>query len=79
MAGSPSGPGQRPPLIEAIARLDDRFQRRELGKEEYLRRRREMKAEVLGTEELLPRTEEQPGPGGARPPSEPEHREERGS
>ena len=48
VAGSaPGDPAQRAALVEAIARLDDRFQGRELEEGEYLEQRRALKAQAL--------------------------------
>jgi hypothetical protein len=41
------GAGQHHDIIEAMARLDDRFQRRELGMDEYLQQRRELRERIL--------------------------------
>ncbi|MBF8266736.1 MAG: hypothetical protein HW388_244 [Dehalococcoidia bacterium] len=41
------GEGQDPATIEDMARLDDQFQRGELGREEYLQRRRELREKLL--------------------------------
>ena len=43
-----AGLGQPASLIEAIACLDNQFQQRELGKQEYLQRRSELKGQILG-------------------------------
>ena len=43
----PEGAGQRHDIIEAMARLDDRFQRRELGMDEYLQQRQELRDRLL--------------------------------
>ena len=63
--------GQHPALTEAIARLDDRFQQRELGKQEYLQRRREMKGQILGWRDRFPLPETQPVPEEGDSPSYP--------
>jgi hypothetical protein len=70
-AGVPVGPGQRPVLTEAMARLDDRFQQRELEEQEYLQRRRELKDQTLGSWARLPRSEARPTSEGGPPPSDP--------
>jgi hypothetical protein len=70
-AGVPGGTEQRPVLTEALARLDDRFQRRELGKQEYLQRRRELKGQLLGSGGRLPGSEARPTSEGGGPPSDP--------
>ncbi len=64
------GPGQHPALTEAMARLDDRFQQRELGKQEYLQRRRELKGQILGWRDRFPLPETQPAPEQGDPPSD---------
>lgn len=46
--GEAPGLGQPASLIEAIARLDNQFQQREFGKQEYLQRRSELKGQILG-------------------------------
>ena len=43
-----SGLGQHSAIIEAIARLDNQFQQRELGMQEYLQRRGELRGQILG-------------------------------
>ena len=43
-----AGPGQQSAVIEAIARLDNLFHQRELGKQEYLQRRSKLKGQILG-------------------------------
>ena len=63
MAASPVGVEHGAGLIEQMARLDDRFQRRELGTEEYLDRRRETKARALGADNLLINPDDGPGQG----------------
>jgi hypothetical protein len=65
------GPGQHSALTEAIALLDDRFQQRELGKQEYLQRRREMKDQILGWSDRLQLPEAQPTPRQGDSPSDP--------
>ena len=45
--GAPDAPLQRHALVEAIARLDDRFVQRELEQDEYLRQRRALKDQAL--------------------------------
>lgn len=42
--------GETAGLVEAIARLDDRFQQREVGKQEYIQRRSELKGRFLSTQ-----------------------------
>ena len=42
-----SGPDQHPAIIETIARLDGRFQQGEIGKQEYLQLRGELKGQIL--------------------------------
>ena len=51
------GSGQHAALTEAIARLDDSFQQRELGKQEYLQRRSELKGQILNQPIPLPLSE----------------------
>ncbi|MFH1560176.1 MAG: carboxypeptidase-like regulatory domain-containing protein [Chloroflexota bacterium] len=75
-AGVPGDPGQHPALTEAIARLDDRFQQREIGKQEYLQRRRELKGQILGSGDRLPWSQARPRSTrptseGGGPPSDP--------
>jgi DnaJ-domain-containing protein 1 len=61
------GPGQHPALTEAIARLDDRFQERELGKQEYLQRRRDLKGQILSWRDRLSRPTASPTAEGEGP------------
>ena len=65
------GPGQHAALTEAIARLDDRFQQRELGKQEYLQRRGDLKGQILGWRDRFPLPETQPALEEGSPPSDP--------
>ncbi|MQF48907.1 hypothetical protein FIM08_03295 [SAR202 cluster bacterium AC-647-N09_OGT_505m] len=58
-------------MTEAIAHLDDRFQQRELGKQEYLHRRRELKGQILGWMAPLPSPETQPTPKQVETPPGP--------
>ena len=47
VAGALGDPAQRSALVEAMARLDDSFQRRELEEGEYLRQRRALKDQAM--------------------------------
>ena len=47
VAGAPGDPAQRSALVEAMARLDDSFQRRELEEGEYLQQRRALKDQAM--------------------------------
>ncbi len=47
VAGALGDPAQRGALVEAMARLDDSFQRRELEEGEYLRQRRALKDQAM--------------------------------
>ena len=47
VAGALGDPAQRSALVEAMARLDDSFQRRELEEGEYLQQRRALKDQAL--------------------------------
>jgi hypothetical protein len=62
LTATAGGPGQHHPLTEAIARLDDRFQQREIGKQEYIHRRRELKSQILGWRDRSPLPEIQAAP-----------------
>ena len=63
------GPGQHHALTEAMALLDDSFQQREIGKQEYLQRRRELKGQILGWGDRFPLPATQPTPEQVDPPS----------
>ncbi len=58
------GSSERPYFIEAIALLDDRFQRREIGRTEYLQERSDLKGRLLGSGDSPPWQEAQPTPEG---------------
>ena len=69
------GPGQHPALMEAISRLDDRFQHREIGKQEYLQYRHELKGQLLCWNDRFPLLETQPISGQGDTPSDPPSKE----
>ena len=58
------GSSERLYFIEAIALLDDRFQRREIGRTEYLQERSDLKSRLLGSGDSPPWPEAQPTPEG---------------
>ncbi|MBI2855629.1 MAG: hypothetical protein HYX93_02145 [Chloroflexi bacterium] len=70
--------GQRSELLEAMAQMDDRFQRGELEEEDYIRERQALKERLLRLESVVPSADssESTGGPGSLPASSREKEEE---